>query len=380
MKKFLEKIKSLPLWAKIAVPVVLLLIIVLILYFTLFNKNTEKKLEEKKKQANEITTKVECEKAGFYWWSKTNTCNVEEAKLTIIDENSKTRPIAVMINNHAQARPYHSGLNEANIVYEMIVEGGITRMMAIFKDTATARIGSVRSSRHYFLDYALENDAIYVHFGWSPQAQNDISTLGINNVNGLYDSGFWRDTDLPIDYEHTALTSIENIKGVINYRGYRTEYKSDDVKSEQLLKYSVDEVDISSSEDSIIANNISVPYSGYMTSSYKYDATNKYYLRFANEKEHTDYVTKEQYHFKNIIVINVENYTIDNYGRQGLNNIGTGTGYFITDGYARPITWEKTSRNSKTIYKYLDGNEIVVNDGNTFIQIQPTTKTTTISE
>lgn len=380
MKKFLEKIKKMPLWAKITVPVALILIIVLILYFTLFNKNSEKKIEAKKKQASEITTKAECEKAGFYWWSKTNTCNIEQAKLTIIDENSKTRPIAVMINNHAQARPYHSGLNEANIVYEIIVEGGITRMMVVFKDTNTARIGSVRSSRHYFLDYALENDAIYVHFGWSPQAESDISSLGVNNVNGLYDSGFWRDTSLPVDYEHTALTNIENIKKVMDFRGYRTEYKSDDVKAEQVLKYSVDEVDLSGKEDSIVANNVSIPYSGYMTSSYTYDANNKYYLRFANGVAHTDYVTKEQYHFKNIIVINVENYTIDSYGRQSLNNIGKGTGYFITDGYARPITWEKTSRNSKTIYRYLDNNEIVVNDGNTFIQIQPTTKTTTISE
>ena len=215
-----------------------------------------------------------------------------------------------MINNHAQARPYHSGLNEANIVYEIIVEGGITRMMAVFKDTNTARIGSVRSSRHYFLDYALENDAIYVHFGWSPQAESDISSLGVNNVNGLYDSGFWRDTSLPVDYEHTALTNIENIKKVMDFRGYRTGYKSDDVKAEQVLKYSIDEVDLSGKEDSIVANNVSVPYSGYMTSSYTYDANNKYYLRFANGVAHTDYVTKEQYHFKNIIVINVENYTI----------------------------------------------------------------------
>ena len=82
-----------------------------------------------------------------------------------------------MINNLNEARPYQSGLQDAYIVYEMIVEGGITRMMALFKDQNTSRIGPVRSSRHYYLDYALENDAIYVHFGWSPQAQTDISRL-----------------------------------------------------------------------------------------------------------------------------------------------------------------------------------------------------------
>ena len=300
--------------------------------------------------------------------------------LKIVDESSYTRPIAVMINNHNQARPYHSGLQDAYIVYEAIVEGGITRMMAVFKDQTTARIGSVRSSRHYFLDYALENDAIYVHFGWSPQAENDIRSLGVNNINGLYDNAFWRDYNLPVNYEHKAVTSIEKINEVINQKGYRKEYNSKNVQDELSLKYSIDEIHINESEDSVVANNVSIPYSYYMTSSYTYDATNNYYLRYANGVAHKDYITGEQYHFKNIIIEKVENYTIDSYGRQSLNNIGTGTGYFITNGYARPITWEKASRSSKTVFKYLDGTPVIVNDGNTFIQIEPITQTTTITE
>lgn len=300
--------------------------------------------------------------------------------LKIVDESSYTRPIAVMINNHNQARPYHSGLQDAYIVYEAIVEGGITRMMAVFKDQTTARIGSVRSSRHYFLDYALENDAIYVHFGWSPQAENDIRSLGVNNINGLYDNAFWRDYNLPVNYEHKAVTSIEKINEVINQKGYRKEYNSKNVLDELSLKYSIDEIHINESEDSVVANNVSIPYSYYMTSSYTYDATNNYYLRYANGVAHKDYITGEQYHFKNIIIEKVENYTIDSYGRQSLNNIGTGTGYFITNGYARPITWEKASRSSKTVFKYLDGTPVVVNDGNTFIQIEPISQTTSITE
>ena len=89
---------------------------------------------------------------------------------------------------------------------------------------------------------------------------------------------------------------------------------------------------------------------------------------------------EEEYTTKNIITYQVENYTIsgDNKGRQTLENIGSGTGWYITEGYAVPITWEKSSRSSKTIYKYKDGNEIKVNDGNTYIQIQPTGQTFTI--
>ena len=331
------------------------------------------------KKAEEIKEEEECKEFGYNWWYNQKICSTEKAKLSIVDETSTTRPFAVMINNHNQARPYHSGLDKANIVYELLVEGGITRLMAVFKDKDLDRIGSVRSSRHDFLDYALENDAIYVHFGWSPQAESDIKTLGINNVNGLYDSGFYRDTTLPIDYEHTAQTSTEGIKNVATFRGYRMNYKSDDVLAEQVLKYSVDKVDISKADDSIVANSVEVPYSYYMTSSYTYDSENEYYLRFANGTPHTDYVTKEQYHFKNIIIQNVGNHTLDDYGRQEIENVGNGTGYFITNGYARPITWEKSSRQAKTVYKYLDGEEIVVNDGNTFIQLQPSGNQANIS-
>ena len=91
-------------------------------------------------------------------------------------------------------------------------------------------------------------------------------------------------------------------------------------------------------------------------------------------KKHTDYVTKEQYTFKNIITYQVDNYTLndgENKGRQELENIGSGTGYFISGGYAVPITWEKSSRSSQTKYYYESGEELIVNDGNTFIQIQP---------
>ena len=298
----------------------------------------------------------------------------EELKeLTIIDVNSNSRPIAVMINNHPEARPYQSGLQDAYLVYEMIVEGGITRYMAVVKDKDTARIGSVRSSRHYYLDYVLENDAIYTHFGGSDRALNDIPKLGINNINGLVHSGFWRDS-LPVAYEHTAFTSMENIKSNISNYGYRNTTTQD-----TLLNYVVGDVDNSALEGAIMANNVTIPYSYSTTTSYTYDSTNKVYNRFVNGVAHTDYVTKAQYNFKNIIIIDVNNYSLDSYGLQELENKGTGTGYYITNGYAVPITWEKTSRESQTVYKYLNGEEIKVSDGNTFIQIKPAYENATIN-
>lgn len=294
--------------------------------------------------------------------------------IKIIDEKSDGRPIAVMINNHNYARKNHAGLQDAFVVYEMIVEGGITRFMAIYKDQETERIGSIRSSRHNFLDYAREYDAIYVHYGWSNLAKKDIDSFGINNINGLYDSkGFWRDKSLKVPTEHTAFTNIDRIIEVAKAKDYSltTEKKIP-------LHYRVYPISLEKSEDAIKADRIVLRYSNYMTTSYTYDAENKVYKRYANDVEHVDAVTKEQYHFKNIIVMKVKNSTVDSYGRQNLDTTGSGEGYYITNGYARKIKWTKETRTSDTIYTYETGEEVVLNDGNTFIQIQPITEETII--
>ena len=159
-------------------------------------------------------------------------------KLKIVDEDSKTRPIAVMINNNHVAWP-HAGLNDAYLAYEILAEGGITRIMALFKDKDTEKIGSVRSARPYYLDYALENDAIYVHYGWSDKAKSDISSLGVDNINGLTASSvFWRDSSLNKATEHTVFTSMEKINEYSKENGYDR-----DTDKDLLLNYSVDESD-----------------------------------------------------------------------------------------------------------------------------------------
>ena len=294
-------------------------------------------------------------------------------KLKIVDENSKSRPYAVMINNNHQAWP-HAGLQDAYITYEIIAEGGISRMMALFKDKDTAKIGSVRSARPYYLDYALENDAIYVHFGWSDQAKADISSLGVDNINGLInESVFWRDRSLNKPSEHTAFTSMEKVKAFAKEQGYDR-----DTNKDLLLNYSVDEISLKDKEDAKKADKVYIKYSYYTDVTYEYDNENKVYLRSMSGTAHKDAITGEQYTVKNIIVTPIKNYSYDSYGRQKLENIGSGDGYYITNGYAIPITWEKSSRSAQTVYKDKNGKEIRVNDGNTFIQIQPLGETLNI--
>ncbi len=303
---------------------------------------------------------------------------VEEKKLKTVNPDSDSRNIAVMYNNISTVWGYQSGLQDAYLVYEILVEGGYTRLMAIFKDANTERIGSVRSSRPYFLDYALENDALYVHFGASEQALSDIKTLGINNINGMtYSASFWRDRSLKLATEHTAFTSMDHIKKGIEKYKYRTTTKID-----LLLDYSVDELDISKMDGAIPANKVFIDYSASRSTTFEYDTVNKVYLRSQGTAKgnynHMDAITKKQYTAKNIITYQLPSRTIDSKGRQAINTTGGGKGYYITNGYAVPITWEKTSRASQTKYRYLDGTEIKVNDGNTYIEIQPSNKKLTI--
>ena len=293
----------------------------------------------------------------------------EEPQVQIVNVNSKTRPFAVMINNNHAAWP-QCGLQDAYLVYEIVAEGGITRMMALYKDVYPTKVGSVRSARHYYIDYAEENDAIYIHWGGSPQAYSRLNT-GINDLDGMNGgSAFFRDTSLNRDYEHTAFVNIEKAKEMAESKGYMR-----DTNKGLLLNYSAEEINLAEKEGSILANDVKLVYSDYHTTSYKYDEEENVYYRSMSGTANIDLTTGKQYTAKNIIVYKVRNYTLndgESKGRQELDNIGSGTGYYISDGYAVPITWEKTSHSAQTVYKYENGEKITVNDGNTFIQICPT--------
>ena len=270
-----------------------------------------------------------------------------------------------MIDNHDDARPQVS-INKAYVVYEIIVEGGYTRMMPIFKGQDIEQIGPVRSARHYFLDYALENDAIYVHFGQSPQAGTDIQKLNVDDIEGIYYSNneFVR---VKGKYApHNVMVSTSDILDIAERKDYRT---TSDAKS--VLKYNAEEVELTSDN---VAEEVFIPFSNSQDVTFKYDKENKVYVKYANDKKQVDWVSKEDVTFKNIIITFIENYTLndsENKGRQGILNTGEKEGYYITNGKAIKITCTKDSRASKTVYKDLNGKEIEVNDGNTYIGICP---------
>ncbi len=294
------------------------------------------------------------------------TVGAEEEKKTVQIFSGNDRPFAVMIDNHSDAWP-QAGLDQAYMVYEIIVEGGETRLMALFKGADLDKIGPVRSARHYFIDYAMENDAIYVHFGQSPQAQSDIKKYSIDDINGIAEDGttFWRVKDKAAP--HNAVTNTEKLLESAKSKNYRTTSTEKSV-----LNYVVDEVNL---EEGLAADTITIPHSDLQTVTYEYDEENKVYVRYAREEEQTDWDTDEPITTKNIIITFCNNYTLtdsENKGRQGLKNIGTFDGYYITNGRAIQIQCIKNARDEKTVYQDMNGNEIKVNDGNTFVNICPT--------
>ena len=296
-------------------------------------------------------------------------------KLQIVDEDSNKRPLAIMIDNNVGTDD-HKGLQDAYITYEAIVEGSLSRIMVVYKDKDVDPIGPIRSSRHYFLDYALESDAIYAHFGWSPYAQRDIRSLGVNNINGLTTSAPYervRDYVAP----HNVFTSTEKLYTTAEKMGYST--TTDNWK---LLNYNVDEVNLDKKyKDDTNVKSVSKISFSYMKGeerSFTYDKNNKYYLRSMRGEPHKDAVTKEQYHYKNLIFIKVSNSLLDA-KRWDLKTTGTGEGYYLTNGKLIPITWQKDSRSSKSKYLY-NGKEIEINDGNTFIEVVPQNKDINIVE
>lgn len=307
--------------------------------------------------------------------------NGEKEEISIVDLDSDSRPFAVMINNINEARTVQSGISKAYIVYEILAEGGITRLMAVFKDATVEKLGSVRSARDYYLDYAMENDAIYVHWGWSPKAQTDIPALGINNLNGLYDQGFYRlspgEYPAGLAYEHTGFTSIANIRSAAENKGYRMTSDKD-----LLLNYSAKPVDYSKEKSIGNAEKVVLTYSPTTQVTYIYDEDKKVYDRYnLNNQANIDHETEKQVTAKNIIVYQVNCYQIpnDEKNRIALENLGNGTGYYISEGKSIKIKWSKSDRNAQTKYTLEDGTELKVNDGNTFIQILPTSGSVLVS-
>jgi hypothetical protein len=280
-------------------------------------------------------------------------------------EIGNKRPYAIQFSNFKTVRNQW-GIGQADIVYEALVEGGITRFLAIGENFTGDRIGSIRSSRHYYASFADEYDAIYIHYGKTKYAVTKLKAIGINNLDGETGIGntvFYRDKTMKAP--HNAFTGLDRILEGIKKKGYETDHSQG--FEPHFTFYEEDTELISGS----ISNKLAIKYSDnkpYFT----YDQENKQYLRFQFGDIHKDSNTGEQLAFKNIIVQFVKEWNIDKNGYQTMDiENNEGTGYYITNGKKIDISWKKNEKNKWMRYYDSTGVELTINPGKTYIAVFP---------
>ncbi len=288
--------------------------------------------------------------------------------LYIKEDVKELRPFAVMINNHQDAMP-QSGIEEADVIYETLAEGGITRLVAVFKDFEGEKIGPVRSARHYFLNFSFDHDAIYVHYGKSPQASIAFVELNSPNLDGLsYLDNIMCYQDPERVRPHSTFTSYKGLNAGLETQGYRTTMRKDFPNK---LDFSEDEVLLKGKP----ANKVTLDFSYYQIASFVYDKDSKKYKRFQFDgMKQIDAVTGKQLETDNIIIqlANMWNIPGDTEGRLDMELVGSGTGYYVYGGKHIPIKWEKTDIYEPTKYYLTNGEKLELNKGKTWIEVYPT--------
>lgn len=281
--------------------------------------------------------------------------------LKYFPEELSKRPVAVSIDNHPAAR-WQAGLKDAEIIYEFQVEFPYTRYLAIFLAKEPERVGPVRSARPYIIYYAMENDGVFVHVGGSEDAFAEIKRLGVAEVDGLYSGAMWRYNDTGKFAPHNMYTTLSSIRNEAERKGFRNEGNFE--------KYNFNEKSVLLSKQFEVstAKKINITYNKENTTDYVFDDETNHYLRFKDKEKHLDELDNKQLTAKNIIVLEAPKSVLDNVGRLYLETIGTGKGIYCTEGEAIEIDWNKDSEKDRTKF-YIGNEELILNPGNTWIQI-----------
>jgi hypothetical protein len=315
----------------------------------------------------------------------------------------KRRPLGVMIENSKEARP-QSGLSSADIIYEAIAEGGITRLMAVFYCQDADFVGPVRSARTYFLDWISEyaDFPLYAHVGGAntpgpADALGQISRYGWEAYNDLnqFSIGFptfWRDYERlgkETATEHTVYSATAKLWDFAAKKRQLSHVSIDDRTGKEVAwdaNFSPwlfkDDVVLSlrpqkfSAEFSL--SGVQAAYSGDYTVKWQYDRDSNSYLRFNGGAEHKDLNTNQQLLVKNVVVIFTtvsiadDGYLEENHGQHLLYATqGTGRAKFLLDGKAIDGTWSKKNRTARTQFFDNRGQELKFNRGQIWIEILP---------
>lgn len=270
-------------------------------------------------------------------------------------------PFAVMIENHLDARP-QSGLAGANLVYEAEAEGGITRFLAVFDGLAEVeKIGPIRSARSYYLDWAQDLGALYIHCGGSPEALARIINEDVFDLNEFYKGKyFYRDSDRPAP--HNIYTASNNIKEYM-------EASKNPVKSYSPWLFKDENIPAG---ETISSTTLTIKYlSPEFMVEWKYDKEKNEYRRFMGGAAHNN-ESGAEIRVKNIIIQSVKAEVIDDDKRLKVETVGTGKSVICLDGLCQKGRWEKRDKSERTKYYYENGEEAVFNAGKIWVEIVQT--------
>jgi hypothetical protein len=325
---------------------------------------------------------------------QTEVCPLNGAKYTKVERKiwETRRPLAVMIENHLEARP-QSGLSDSDIIYEAVAEGGITRFLALFYCHAAAYetiIGPIRSARTYFLDWASEyNQPLYVHVGGAntpgpANALGEIESYGWSGENDLnqFSIGFptfWRDYERlghTVATEHTMYSTSEKLWAVGQNRGYTNVDPEDNNWLDDFTpwKFVKNEPDV---DERGQTNEISFNFwddEAYAV-TWQYDKEANQYKRLNGGQSHKDLNVDQQLTAKNVVIqFMTERNANDGYpGNIHLlyGTIGQGKALVFKDGEAITANWSKAKRTQRTIFTDAKGKEIEFNPGRIWISTLP---------
>ena len=291
------------------------------------------------------------------------------------EEVAKTRPIAIMVPNSKTASQY--GLSDASILYECNVEGSMTRLMAVWEDwDKLEKVGNIRSCRDYYLYWAFEWDAIYIHYGGPFYIDDLIARDDTQNINCIdYGNATYRDTAK--NSTDNAFTDTERIKDAVEHYGYPTEYREGYADENHYQFATIAEPNtLEQYADAIEAKKVDMSPAYPVTNCYFiYNEETGLYDRYQHlsgdsDGPHIDLANNEQLSFKNILVQNTYFEVRDQKGYLAFQcHDTTRDGWFFTNGKGIHVTWEKTSDYGATRYYDDDGNEIKLNTGKTMVCI-----------
>jgi len=270
----------------------------------------------------------------------------------LVESNAEVFPVAIMIDNDPAARP-QLALSQASLVYEVPVEGGMTRYLAIYPaDQILDQVGPVRSARPYFVDLASELKALYLHVGGSPESLEKLKTAGLYDLNEFYyEKYFWRDNNFIAP--HHIFTNSEKWQSYLDNRGL-----NERAAEAWLFKEEAPNPEIGA--------DINIRFSANFQALWRYEPESNTYLRFFNGREAND--NFGQIRAKNIIIQYVDSTVIDELGRLEIDLIGSGSALLCVDAHCELGTWRKASA-SRTRYYYDNGEEFRFNPGITWIEL-----------